>query len=171
MKRQLTPAALLTGLCITLAVAATMTGCNTVKQALNIQNPSYDIRNIRPRVNIAIPLSASSIDFDFTVGVRNPNSVGLALDGLDFDFFINDTRVLESVRNNDRIRIPANDYGELRLTTHVGYQALRSTFTEIVDIIGGERARYELRGTAHYDTPVGRLQFPVTVWSAGARER
>ena len=26
-------------------------------------------------------------------------------------------------------------------------------------------ARYELRGNAYYDTPAGRLKFPVTVYS------
>ena len=164
MKRSLTSASLLTCLCIGLAVMSVLvSGCQTLRN-LNIQNPRYTIRDIRPRVDVAIPLSASSIDFDFTVGIDNPNPVGIKLDRLDFDLFINDSRILDSV-SEQRIDIPANRYGEIRLRTRVGYSNLRNLFNEIVDVVRGNRARYEIRGNAYYDTPVGRLKFPVTVYA------
>jgi LEA14-like dessication related protein len=139
-------------------------GCAAVQSALDIENPRYSLRDIRPRVDIAIPLSASSIDIDFNLEVDNPNSVGLRLDQLDFNLFINDTRVLDSVSRQD-LRIPANGVGDVQLRTRIGYQNIRSLWYEIVDIVRGQRARYELRGNAYYDTPVGRLKFPVTVYS------
>ena len=141
-----------------------LSGCAAVQSALNIENPRYSIRDIRPRVDIAIPLSASSIDIDFNVEVDNPNSVGLRLDQLDFNLFINDTRVLDSTSRQD-LRIPANGVGDVQLRTRIGYQNVRSLWNEMVDIVRGRRARYELRGNAYYDTPVGRLKFPVTVYS------
>ena len=141
-----------------------LSGCAAIGQALNIENPRYSIRDIRPRVDIALPLSASSIDIDFNLEVDNPNSVGLSLDQLDFNLFINDTRVLDSV-SRERFRIPANGIGNVHLQTEIRYEDVRSLWNEIVDIVRGQRARYELRGTAHYDTPVGRLRFPVTVYS------
>ncbi|HEV7238910.1 MAG TPA: LEA type 2 family protein [Thermoanaerobaculia bacterium] len=151
---------------LSLALALTfLSGCAAVQNALDIENPRYSIRDIRPRVDIAIPLSASSIDIDFNVEVDNPNSVGLRLDQLDFNLFINDTRVLESKSRQD-LRIPANGVGDVQLRTRIGYQNVRSLWNEIVDIARGrQRARYELRGNAYYDTPVGRLKFPVTVFS------
>jgi LEA14-like dessication related protein len=140
-----------------------LSGCSAL-DALNIENPRYSIRDIRPRVDIAIPLSASSIDIDFNLEVDNPNSVGLRLDQIDFDLFINDTRVLDSI-SEQGVRIPARGIGDVHLRTRIGYQNIRSIWNEVVNIVRGERARYELRGNAYYDTPAGRLRFPVSVYS------
>lgn len=171
MKKGLVYASLLTAMCIVSAfVTLTLSGCSTMASALDIINPRYTIRDIRPRVDVAIPLSASSIDFDFTVGVENPNRVGLRLDRIDFDLFVNDSRVLQSVSQQD-IRIPAQGYGEARLRGRVGYQNLRALFHEVADMIRGERARYELRGNAWYDTPMGTLKFPVAVSTSGRSEQ
>lgn len=165
MKRRFAQAALLTGLCLILAaITLGLSGCSTVARALNIENPRYSLRDIRPRVSVALPLSASSIDFDFTVNVDNPNAVGLRLDRLDFSLFVNESRILDSV-SNQRISIPANGNGDVFLRARVGYNSIRSLWREVVDLIQGNRARYELRGNAYYNTPVGQLKFPVTVYS------
>jgi len=168
MKRTLTLGSLLALVSILAGVALLFTRCAAVQSALNIENPRYAIRDIHPRVDIAIPLSASTIDIDFALEVDNPNTVGLRLDQVDFGLLINDTRVLDSISQQD-IRIPANGRGDVNLRTRIGYQNVRSLWNEIVDVVQGNRARYELRGNAYYDTPVGRLKFPVTVYSSGRR--
>jgi LEA14-like dessication related protein len=166
MRRSLTLGTLLACLCVVAAAASLLlSGCAAVQQVLNIENPRYSIRDIRPRIDIAIPLSASSIDVDFAIEVDNPNSVGLRLDEIDFDLFINDTRVLDSV-SQQRIAIPARGRGDIQLRTRIGYENIRALWGEVLDAVRGERARYEIRGTASYDTPLGRLQFPVTVYSS-----
>lgn len=157
MKRQITLGALL-------AASLLLSGCAAVRSALNIENPRYSIRDIRPRVDVAIPLSASSIDIDFAIEVDNPNDVGLRLDQIDFNLFINDTRVLDSI-SQQNLNIPANGRGDVNLRTRIGYQNIRSLWSEVVDMVRGQRARYELRGNAYYDTPIGRMKFPVTVYS------
>lgn len=165
MKRNLTLGALLAVLAVVAGLASfVLTGCAAVRSALNIENPRYTIRDIRPRVDVAIPLSASSIDIDFALEVDNPNSVGLRLDQIDFNLFINDNRVLDSI-SQQNINIPANGRGDVSLRTRIGYQNIRSLWNEMVDVVRGQRARYELRGNAYYDTPMGRLKFPVTVYS------
>lgn len=165
MRRTLTLGSLLAFVSILAGTALLfLSGCSALQSALNIENPRYSIRDIRPQVDIAIPLSASSIDIDFNLEVDNPNSVGLRLDQLDFNLFINQSRVLDSVSQQD-IRIPANGRGDVHLRTRIGYQNIRSMWSEIVNIVRGGGARYELRGNAYYDTPVGRLKFPVTVFS------
>ena len=166
MKRNLTLGGLLAGLSIAAGAASILlSGCSALKDTLNIQNPRYSLRNVRPRIDIALPLSASSIDIDFDLEVDNPNGVGLRLDQVDFNLFINNNRILDSV-SQQNINIPANGRGDVQLRTRIGYQNIRSLWTEIVDVIRGERARYELRGNAHYNTPIGRLSFPVTVYSS-----
>jgi LEA14-like dessication related protein len=141
-----------------------LSGCAAIQNVLDIENPRYTIRDIRPRVDVAIPLSASSIDIDFALEVDNPNRVGLRLDQLDFNLFINDSRILDSI-SQQNINIPANGRGDVHLRTRIGYQNIRSIWNEVVDIVRGQRARYELRGNAYYNTPMGRLKFPVTVYS------
>lgn len=162
MKRTLTTGALLALLSIAAgAMLILLSGCRTL---LDIENPSYSIRNVRPRIDVAIPLSQSSIDFDFTIEVDNPNAVGLRLDEIDFDLFVNGTRILDSV-SQQNTRIPANSRGDVHLQTRVGYQNIRAIWGEVLDMVRGERPRYEIRGNAYYDTPLGRLRFPVTVYS------
>jgi LEA14-like dessication related protein len=165
MKRTLPLATFLTAVSIVSGVAVfLLSGCAAVQSALNIEPPRYTIRDIRPSVDIAIPLSASSIDIDFNLEVDNPNDVGLRLDQIDFNLFINDNPVLDTVRTYD-VRIPANGIGNVGLRTRIDYPAVRNLWSEMVDVVRGRRARYELRGDAYYNTPVGRLKFPVTVYS------
>ena len=139
-------------------------GCSSLKN-VNIVNPAYSIRDIRPHIAIALPLSASSIDLDFDVGVDNPNSVGLRLDRLDFDVLINDNPILNRVVSEQGIHIPARGAGYVHVRTRVGYDNIRAIWREVTDLIAGNRARYEIRGDAYYDTPVGQMRFPVTVYS------
>lgn len=164
MKRELTLGSLLAILSICAGAALLLTRCAAVQSALNIENPRYAIRDIRPSIDIAIPLSASSIDVDFALEVDNPNSVGLRLDQIDFNLYINDSRVLDSISQQD-IRIPANGKGDVQLKTRIGYQNVQSMWEQLVNIVRGQRARYEIRGNAYYETPLGRLRFPVSVFS------
>jgi LEA14-like dessication related protein len=147
-----------------LAAALALSGCGSVAKSLNIVNPTYTLRNVQPRVALALPLSASAIDFDFDLGVDNQNAVGLSLSGVTFDVLVNDNRLVSSV-SEQRVNIPARGYGVVHLRARVGYNEIRSIFQQVTDVIQGNRARYELRGTASYDTPVGRLNFPVTVYA------
>ena len=158
-KRPLVLASLLTGLCIALSVLTlSISGCSAL-QNLNIVNPSYSLRAVDPHINLAIP---PSMDFDLTVGVDNPNAVGLRLDQFDFNLLVNGNNIANGT-TFDRIQIPARGLGDVRLRTHVSYDSARAIFQQVVNLIQGNRARYEIRGNAAYDTPVGRLTFPVSV--------
>jgi LEA14-like dessication related protein len=168
MRRDVAGVTLLTTLCIALAaVSLIFSGCSTIARGLHIVNPTYSIRDIRPRVDIAIPLAASSIDFDFMLGVDNPNSVGLRLDRFDFKVLINDNPVAEGF-TNDRIEVPAHGYGNVPVRVRVGYSNIRNIFREVADLVHGNGARYEVRGRAYYSTPIGELQFPVKVFRRGS---
>lgn len=136
-------------------------GCQSLA-GLQIVNPSYFIRQVHPHVSFALPLSASSIDLDFDIGVKNPNRVGLNLERIDFDVLVNESHVVDGV-SSDRVSIPAHGTGEVRLRTSIGYGNLRSLFREVADVIQGDRARYQVQGRAYYRTPLGLLDFPFDV--------
>jgi LEA14-like dessication related protein len=164
MKRTLSIGSALALVSILAGIALILSSCSAIQSALNITNPRYSIRDIHPRVDIALPLSASSIDIDFALQVDNPNSVGIRLDQVDFNLLINDSPILDSTSQQD-IRIPANGIGDVQLKTRIGYSNIRSMWDQVVNIVRGRGARYELRGNAYYDTPLGRLKFPVNVVS------
>src|SRR5437016_348120 len=126
------------------ALTVSVSGCNSLGN-LNIINPSYSLREVRPRVNLALP---PSIDFDFTVGVDNPNTVALRLDRFDFDLLINNNPVLRNVRSDQGIHIPARGIGDVHLTSHVNYNEIRTIYREVAEVVQGNRARYEIRGNA-----------------------
>jgi len=158
-KRPLILASLLTGLCFALAlVTLSLSGCSAL-QNLHIINPTYSLRNVDPHLNLAVP---PSMDFDLTVGVDNPNPVGLRLDQFDFNLLVNGNNIANGT-TYDRVQIPARGAGDVRLRTHVSYDNVKAIFRQVADLIQGNRARYEVRGNAAYDTPVGRLTFPVSV--------
>ncbi len=135
-----------------------LSGCNTL-QNLHVVNPSYSLRSVDPHLNLGVP---PSMDFDLTVGVDNPNPVSLRLDRFDFNLLVNGNNIANGT-TYDRVQIPARGLGDVRLRTHVTYDSLKSIFREVADLVQGNRARYEVRGNAEYDTPVGRLTFPVNV--------
>jgi LEA14-like dessication related protein len=97
--------------------------------------------------------------------VDNPNSVSLRLDRLDFNLLINDSPILNNVRSDQGIHIPARGIGDVHLSTHVTYDNIRTIYREVSDIVQGNRARYTIQGNAYYDTPIGQMRFPVTVYS------
>lgn len=159
MKRTLLFAIFLAILCVGLSIVSLMlSGCSSYPN-LRILNPTYSLVDIAPHVNLSIP---PSMDFDMTVGVDNPNPVGLKLSGFDFNLFVNDNRIANG-SSFDRVSIPARGIGNVRLRTHVTYDNLRTIFHEVADIVQGNRARYAISGNAAYDTPVGRMTFPVTI--------
>ena len=152
MKRNLLLAAL-----VTFALA----GCNSLAN-LHLENPSYSLRGVTPRLNLGIP---PSVDLDFTVNVNNPNPVQLRLDYFDFDLLINNNPVLRNVHSVQGFRIPAQGDSDVHLATHVTYDSMRAIYDEVVGMIQGNRATYGIQGNAYYDTPVGQLRFPVSVFS------
>ena len=129
-------------------------------RSLNIINPTYSLRGVSPHVVLGIP---PAIDLDFTVGVDNPNPVELRLDHFDFDVLINNNTVLNNIRSDQGAHIPARGVGDVHLFAHVNFSNLETIYRQIIDVVQGNRASYQLRGNAYYDTPVGLLRFPVTV--------
>jgi LEA14-like dessication related protein len=164
MRRTSILATLFPTIIVLAAVAFSFSGCRSLVVG-KIVNPSYSLRGIVPHVAIALPLSASAIDFDITIGVDNPNSIGLQLDWLEFDLAINDIPILTSVRADQGVNIPAHGVGDIHLRTRVGYANLKALFRQVADMVQGNRAHYAIHGNAYYHTPFGERRYPVTLYS------
>ncbi|MBW3670862.1 MAG: LEA type 2 family protein [Acidobacteria bacterium] len=136
-----------------------LAGCSTL---LNLKTPEYSLRSITTTPRIAIPLRESTIDFDFLLEIRNPNGVALTLDQIDLDVFLNNRQVTNTVSSH-QVKVPANGIGDARLSTSVDYESIRSLFNEIVRAVERGETDYELRGRAWFQTPLGRMNFPINV--------
>src|SRR5579884_1696571 len=162
MRRQLVFGSLLAAVCFALSIClVALSGCNTLAN-LHIINPSYSLRSVTPHLNLGLP---PSVDLDFVVNVYNPNRVGLQLNYLDFDVFVNNEAILRNVHSVQGFSIPANTDNDVHLATHVTYDSIRAIYDQVISMIQGNRATYGIQGNAYYDTPIGQLRFPVNVAS------
>jgi|SRR5436190_21418904 len=162
MKRNLLLAALLAGTCVVLSICLIATsGCSTLAN-LHVINPTYSLRSVDPHINFSIP---PSLDLDFTVNVNNPNPVGLTLNALDFDLLVNNNAIVRNVHSTQGFQIPAQGANDVHLSTHVTYDSIRSIYNEVLSVIQGNKATYGIQGNASYETPIGRMTFPVSVYS------
>jgi len=86
----------------------------------------------------------------------------LNLARLDFGVLVNGSRLIDSF-SSDRVNIPARGSNDIHLRARVGYQQIPNLFQQIVNVVQGQSANYEVQGNAYFDTPVGQMRFPVAV--------
>ena len=139
-----------------LVFALFLTGCTSFP---TIQNPDYVVQDVRTQF---VPSLPPRLELDFLISVDNPNPVGLRLDRMDFDVFLNNSHILRGV-SNQNLTIPAQGTGNVQISTRVSYDQLRDMWDEVREIIRTGQPRYELRGTASYGTPLGNLNIPFTI--------
>ncbi|EED35617.1 hypothetical protein NOR51B_1563 [Luminiphilus syltensis NOR5-1B] len=89
-----------------------MSGCSTLNDLSDFDDPEVELLYIKPT-------GTRGLDAVFAVGLRvtNPNAIALGIDGLAYDVFLRDTKILSGV-SNQRIEIGAFDEGtaEVELT-------------------------------------------------------
>ena len=141
---------------IVLALAGSLaaSSCAELMQRLALVNCKYSFHDIAP-VNIGL----TSLDLRLGIKIDNPNSVNVILDSLGFDFFINENRIFQGTASN-RLEIPTGTSSILEQVISISYFEAGAA---IIKAIKDNRADYRLTGTAHYDTPIGRLAFPVDI--------
>ncbi len=159
MRRPLVLAALLTALCVGLSVLTlSLSGCSALAYR-HLEKPDYRLIDVAAKVNASLP---PSIDLDLTIGVDNPNPVALRLDAFDFVLFADDQRIANG-STTDRVNIPANGSGDVRLRAHLSYKSLKTIYRDLTEVVQGGRAHYTLEGNATFDTPLGQRTYPVKV--------
>ena len=126
---------------------------------------SFEVEQVQPHASLAFPISASVIEADTTLRVRNDNTVAVKLDGLDFELLVNDRRALLG-SSTERIDVPAQGSGLLHLHARATGEQLRDLIGIIRDHASGNEPRYTVRGMAHYRTFPGVIDIP---FSADAR--
>jgi len=143
--------------------------CRSSLQDLDPRKLSYEVDEIRPRFSFAIPPSASIVEAEATLRVRNENDIRVRLEGIDFELLINDRRVMRG-NSTEKIDVPALGTGLLQLRARASGDELRGLIGEIADRMRGRDDsgnRYTIRGNAHYRTIIGVIDIP---FSADAKQ-
>src|SRR5437870_818210 len=88
--------------------------CRSSMRDIDPKKFSFNIEQVQPHASLAFPISASVLEADTTLRVRNDNTVRVKLEGIDFELLVNDRRaVLGST--TEQIDIPARGSGLLHL--------------------------------------------------------
>jgi|GEM_PF-1457486 len=132
-----------------------VSGCEMLKEKLQIQKPTVKFISAKPH-----SFTFTSMKVDIKLAVTNPNPIALKLDKLDLLLYINDKKTTTVMFTN--IDLPAKGTAPLNTTVKVPYKEVGTAIVSIVRSKG--KAHYKLDGIIYIKTPVGMLDFPVTVY-------
>jgi LEA14-like dessication related protein len=99
-----------------------------------------------------------------TLDLANPTAGDLTLDQLDWTLFVNDVRAARG-STPVTLTVPAGGSGSLPLRVTLAYGDLSSQARQLM-LARGVRT-WRLAGTAHFQTPFGRLDYPIQLESPG----
>ncbi len=139
-----------------------LSGCATVMERVGLLNCKYSLEKVNPRLEITVPVSRSAVALAFEVKVTNPNPSRVTLDHLAFDLRVNDTPVASGDSRQQK-SIEAQSEGMIEIESRFTYEALKDAFLTLAESVRRGEAKYEIKGTAFYDTALGPFQLPVTI--------
>jgi len=140
----------------------TLSGCAAVMERVGLLNCTYSLEKVNPRLEITVPVSRSAVALAFEVKVTNPNPSRVTLDHLAFDLRVNDTPVASGDSRQQK-SIEAQSEGAIVIESRFTYEALKEAFLTLAESVRRGEAKYEIKGTAFYDTALGPFQLPVTI--------
>lgn len=98
-------------------------------------------------------------DLDIVLKVTNPNPLTARLDRLDYDVFLEGSKVGNGTMAQD-FAVTANSSKELTLPVHIPYQGLPEAALKAIQ---ARQAAIRVAGTSHLSTPLGAISYPVEV--------
>jgi LEA14-like dessication related protein len=131
-----------------------MSGCAMVQEQLKVRKPDVNFVNAH-----AHSFTLSSIMVDVKLDVTNPNPITVKADRIDLLLYINKRKTVKVMFND--INLPANKTEKLNATVKIPY---KSVGTALVGVIKRGKVTYKLDGKIFVKTPVGMLDFPVTIY-------
>lgn len=144
-----------------LALVGLVSGCQLIdminqRAAFTRVGFSYDRADL---VSADIPLVTpdAKAHMKVTLNVNNPNTIAATLDSLDYDVFIEGTKVGSGVVSED-FSVPAGETKKLEMPISVPYTGLP---TAALQAILNRRMLMTLKGTGHIDTPLGKFDYPI----------
>lgn len=99
-----------------MAMAAMVSSCATLKDAL--KEPEVSVTDMQIKA-----VSLSDMQVDFTLGVKNPNPLGISLSGMRYKLDVDDKSML-SGDSRQKLKVKANSSSTLSLPLSINYKDL-----------------------------------------------
>ncbi|MFO7593147.1 MAG: LEA type 2 family protein [Pseudomonadota bacterium] len=117
------------------AIAALVTACSALNEVVKEPNVSVEGMQVKS-------VSLSDMVLDFTLGVENPNPVGISLSGLSYKLDVEDKSLL-SGQSDNKLKVGANKSSSLHLPLQLKYQ---DVFGSMESLFKQDKIRYALSG-------------------------
>jgi len=126
-----------------------------VSKQLPVKEPEVSFVDATPH-----SFTFTSLKVDIKLRVTNPNPIGLTIDRLDLVLYINDQKTVTAPFHN--VTLKANGSSPLNTTVVVPYTAVGMSMIGALKSTSG--IRYKLVGVSYVKTPLGVVEFPVTIY-------
>ena len=131
-------------------------GCSTINTIVKegIKEPHLSV----DKVDVT-GFDFKNIDLLFDINIENPNSLGVKLNGFDYDFGINNNSFLVG-DNAEGLEIVANGEHTVQIPLSVSYADL---FNTVKSVQKEDQSSYQLKAGFLFDVPVlGSIRVPVS---------
>ena len=143
-------------LILILIVAAIFTqGCsNFVKSRKGIEKCDFEIQSAKLG-----RLTLKGVNLKLKINITNPNNLKVIVDRFDYEVFANG-KFLAAGSNKDKFEIASNETYLLKTNVFLGYNNLGGFVKQLVK---KDKVKYEVKGTVYIKTPLGTINYPVSI--------
>jgi hypothetical protein len=141
---------------LSLLICLLCAGCSALMQSQSlVRPPELSFVDAAPH-----SFTLTGCRVDVRLQAKNPNSFAINLETMDVVLYINNRKTVNTAFNN--ISLKANGTSPLNTTVTVPYAS--SGLALMGALQSGSGLNYKVVGVAHYKTPLGTIQFPLTLY-------
>lgn len=149
------PWPLIAVLALTIAVP-TLEGCwvsQAYTQRKAIEQAKFSLRNVQ-----LLGIDLVGANLLVTIQLENPSDTDMVLDRIDYTLFVNGLKAFEG-DVKDKLTVPPGQSRPLPIRVTLAYADIG---TQIRGLLAtGQVKSWGLKGAAHFDTPIGTIDYPI----------
>ncbi len=129
----------------------------------SIKDCKVTIKNVRITGFGFIPgkILPSTMNMEIGLDVYNPNDIDIGLYELEYEVYINEIFVGNgSLNESGKVDIPSNETRRINISYTANLTVLdKVVISALQSIIKSENIKWEIKGTAYVETPLGKSKF------------
>ena len=138
-------------------LAVFLSSCANLTQMLNQMNIKKPVAKVEDAKLTA--LSFEQVDLLFGIDINNPNSIGIALDGFDYDLLLNDNSFV-SGDQNEKLDIAAGQTSRVNFPVSLKFTDIYDMYTSLRNI---DSTKYQVKLGLIFNLPVlGDTRIPIS---------
>ncbi|ACC98085.1 hypothetical protein Emin_0530 [Elusimicrobium minutum Pei191] len=133
--------------------------CTGLQENYNMVKCKYDLVKVEPA-----DFNINTISMNVAISIQNTSrTTAAAIKRFDGNFYVNDNSVSEIVFKD--VRVEPGETKTAKSTLEIPINKLGKTLTGLVSM-GSVSVDYQVRGTMYFETPLGDIPFPVTIYQS-----